>query len=708
MTTNIIKKASFLDSQTHTLKPYFRIGSQVSGEGGWFTDPRWWCESAERVLGPKPGRALINIPMRAESDEEQAYSVAFSPNGPAAAIKIGARVLIQRCWTDEHGSARAQPCFVGKVLEITHDAEEDTISVVAVDVRHELQPVRVIGRHVYNPPTGQVYYQQGWKAHFNPGGRPNCIHDLAGYPCFAPYPDYGIEGDEVPAYPEEGHHLVACYWTLGKIFEYLAVHYGPDSAVQTNFEWLPRCPSYVIWPYGLGASLDDDSQMNFDAGGGSRGTGSARAGREMILEGISILDAMQQILDGAGGYMLDVVPGDFSASGSFTATLSVVPTLYQSDSQATTLPMGQAGAALPNRAVVNGGSLTLSGENLVTRLGAASALVAIETMCEMPTGLEWSHTQARFDAWRQALAAITSEEQFEEVNQRFPDVACYLRLPSTFNFQAWTSQAGHSRAPIPRQVFPHLLSMVSNGSLDFAGMRYPIWFEVEVTTGNWQPLTPFNGLESLDNGNLHLPGPRSIDAPLRTWKVNSGNEFPPFNTVGGLADISMRNVRCCLAIPCDHRMTIAYKLTEDLMSGENAALSIGSSLDVEHIDPEHSRPEYLDLGDLYGLWLRQNSYPEPKSLSSQAPDLASAVDALRSDHDLMISHVARRLWQLGRLQKSGKLLFNGWLVGGCVPGTQIRSLAPVAGGPEFPIRSVIVGVRWVVGPEESATEVYLA
>ena len=706
MSSNIVKPPSSRLPDTQKLRAFFRIGSLLQGEGGWISDPNWWVQSCERVAGAD-STAIVIIPTKANSNEENVYSVALNPDGPLKHIKVGTRMIIKREWLNANGKAASQGTFVGKVVCPVPDLGDDTLAVHCTCARNELKDLRVIGRHIWNPDNSSSYYQQGWPAHFNKGNRPNCIFTPSGKPRFAPYPDKGLSRDsQVPVSPDLKSSTQACYWTLANICAYLAEHYGPDAAVQDAFPFLPRAPSWLVWDPNFAASIDQERQDNFNDGSGAGGqnVGRARNGREVRLEGMSILDALDTLLGMAGDYMTDLVPiFDENGDGDFKAQLTAVPMLYNDDKNAIDLPVGEFGATLQDRAVLSGGQIQLNGVSYLSRLSASSALVLIERLMESPGQLGWSHDDDRFTAWRRAIIDLGNDDQaFEEACQQYNDVAQFIRTEPGYNFQAGTDQEDMPLAAISRQPWPTLLSMLGNG-LDYAGLRYLIWIEVKVGS-TWTLATRFNGLESYDDGNIMVPQLRDLSANVRSWYAVSGNDYPPFDVAAdGGANLAMREIRATLDIPCDHRLTVAIKLAADLMSGPNAPESIGASPDADFIDPEHSRAGHMDLSDLFALWLRIDSWPEPKSISgvTAAEDFETAAKSalgFRNDTEFMQSVLRRELKRAGRLQKGGAPRFDGWLVGSLAPGMQVKNLAPVGGGAPFPLRACIRGLRWSTDP----------
>jgi hypothetical protein len=330
--------------------------------------------------------------------------------------------------------------------------------------------------------------------------------------------------------------------------------------------------------------------------------------------------------------------------------------------------------------------------------------------------MEYSHATERLESWKlEAGTGYTSETgtSVQRANRLYPDVMTYLRVLKSYNFQAGTAFAAYSRANIPRPMWPTLLSMMTEAvtgkgstsgdsdakrllrAQDFAGIRWQIQFEINTAGATWVPGPRFDALEVLDNGNVFVPVLREDNGTAKIWRLTD-----PANPVdaNGKLNITLRDVRATLVLPCDHGMTYAIRLASDNSTQNTDLLGIdgGNLPDADFIEPGYSRRHFIDLNPLYQLWLRVNSYPRAQSDGGTVvANKVSVQDALRSDMDLLQPHIRKSMEELGRLQKGGMLEYGGWLTAAYSIGTQIKSLIPVgASTSPFLIRTVIRGVCW--------------
>ena len=279
-----------------------------------------------------------------------------------------------------------------------------------------------------------------------------------------------------------------------------------------------------------------------------------------------------------------------------------------------------------------------------------------------------------------------------------------VRIVRTDNFMAGTSEANFPRAQISRPSLPHGLSQIPTAASDFAGVRWPIWVEIKVGS-TWTLAGKFDGLETLDTGVIHIPAVRELNATVRAFVDNGTPAAGALFSITGTparANISMRSIRMNLTIPCDHRQHFAYGSPKDA-PGEGAQVDrfklLKDAPDDIYIDPAYTRSGYLDLGNLYALWLRISSWPEPRSIGGvvQAPEKISALtagDALRNDLDMLKSHIRRRLLFDARVLRAGELYIDGLLCAVPLAGQQVKNLVPAGGGRPFPLNAVVTGTRW--------------
>jgi len=635
-----------------------------------------WDASRVRVTdvyipsGPKPGYAVIEI--RKVSDSRRANRVAFRQ--PWEAIQVGQRVVISRVTST--GTLKSFWC--GSVAAPACDIGKDSITVTCYDDRWLLQDIRIVGRFVVIPSTGALQWQQGWPAEFNPGGRPNMLLSKSKsgnvpIPGFAPYPDYGLSPDEAP--PENPADAAsgsvvgeskACYWTLSWIFRYLNYACGPwsGSGADTRFTGhkAPKtCPSVVQWTPGIAQWLDTEDAAWFDNGRGqgkAQAAGSNRKGRSISADGYALLDFMELLLATAGGYTLGWwMEGSQGNDGKKTSKsiLQVVRSIARGGGLGATAYVCR-GDSVSNLAIKTkywtGGNYREDATDLVTRSMGLGSLVKIERQMDtyVTVALEkrWSTDEQAALVARGNALSVASTDGMRALFAEFPNLFAAWKFKETYDFQAGTSESSMSRAQIPRPIMPYLLSWIGAQAYDYVAQRYPIRIEISVDDGStWATTTELTGLEVLDDGTIFMPTLRELTLAgmAGSWRW-IGEPY-----TWGAGTIAVNEIRCTLAIPCDHRIAAVTKLINSQLSEFD---DTHNSPDLNRISATLDRQDVLDLRGLYELWLRKDSYPVPQSQqATKAADKTTRANALRNDTEFLRSHVRRHMVFSGRLKRSG-------------------------------------------------------
>jgi len=710
-----VDASSGVDSAAERLLVKF-AGSSTSGSVSWTAQDAWYCESCTVKVGPKPSHAKIVVPC--QSGDETANMIAFDPTGPAQNIRIGTQCVVSKAWTSAAGASMSDVLFVGKVQLIEYDRDNDQLIIDAVDARADLREIYIVGRWVHVPADDEGHaaattYQQGWPAHFNPGGRPNCIFDgETQRPEFAPYPDYGLEGNEEPDMSAEDFSR-ASYWTLGRILTYLRNHYGPDATGVAQWPLLPKAPSWLIWPQDLGTAIDQEDVANFDSGlgQGTQNTGGARKGREVILEGYGLLESIDLLLSIAGGYSLAMTPRAKEGSGGsveFQNTLSVIKTRYTG--AGISIPYASSGRP-GGAAAITGGTFIEDGEDFVTSILGRSQLCFVErrfsTHDDDNNTLLPAWKTSRETEFKTAIISLgNTEEAYREACTLFPEVYTTWVVNSEYDFLADTPWTGYPRAKIARTPWPTQMSYMTDviGAQDYAGLRWPIYVEICTDEDTWTRGPLFDGLEIFDTGVIHLPVLRDLGAAVKVFEGDDGGTSTvPFSSTGGVAKIVVRDIRMNLAIPCDHG--VAWAVTAPGTEvGANSALTeiYEGNPDVERVDPNHARKKFVDLQQLYAAIYRTGSYYKPESCGGEA----SASEYVRNDLTLLKAHVRRLVYEENRLRKGGALRFDGHIVPFPL-GTAVASLKSTGKKP-FPVRAHLTGIRFTSsGGDQPATNTEL-
>lgn len=536
-----VASAGAVDSSAEVLVPKFARATE-SGNS-WEGSNSWWASEVNLNLGTTPGRATINIPINAGVVDEVANRVAFDPD-VVKEFKIGQRTSVEKRWTDANGKQRNRVVFVGYISHVSRDRGADALVLTAQDIRWRMKEVYIVGRYITNPEASSpvVSYQQGWAAHFNPGGRPNCLFTddpTAGSdalaPVFSPYPDFGIAPGETVPPPEDAPQSRATYWTLSNILQYLRIFWGPAATFDTNWPWLQGAPVELTWPEGLGSEIDKESVQVFDQAQGqaNQNKGTGRKGRDIVLEGVSLLDALELLFSTAGGWSLAISAKseDSDEEKSFTSVMSAVNTRFKGKGQK--IPYAGADQPAEGKALITGGSFLEDGDDYVSGMAGRSSLVFVEKRFDTQTADSFnaSHDVSRFDSWRKAILSLgNNAEAFREANILHPEVVTTWNLDADHDLYEGTGAVGKPLAAISRPPLPRQLSFMEVGaSSDFAGLAWPVYLEVLVD-GVFEIAGLFDGFGIFETGVVEFPAVRELGAPIRSWEAISGPGDPPFDT----------------------------------------------------------------------------------------------------------------------------------------------------------------------------------
>lgn len=710
--TVIARSAGQVDQKGEKLVPYF--GNQSTGV---LADSFWYARLVEDGEGSIPGRAEVVIRNGMNVVDQPANSIAWNPDGPGGSIKYNQDLVVFRNFTtkDADGNVKeaSELMFTGKVDdkdEWKQSEQLDELIVSASDARIELRKVRIIGRVIYA--NQSTLHFQLWPAHFNPGGRPNCIFDTSGRPWFAPYPDYGSDptNDENPPDPSAKSSSAACYWTLGNIMLYLYNLYGPNAPIPSSlsndlqyFPFISKVPPWIIWPDTFATGLDSEIQANFNAGIGQNFTavGSSRKGPDVNLNGMYLAgepgkEGVFDLLFGkAGGwtwtiqYGFDLDGSQTGTKGSITNTLQAIPSRYYSSDNAVDLPY-LAGGNVPGIKLITGGRVHRSSKDTCTRSLGMGGLVKVESQISTAAGggLVTSWTGTRYSAFLNDWIAYGGDETaFYTACSKYPEVLAFVQLDTTYNCNA-AEFIARPRAKIPRPIWPFLLSFQggATGARDSISKPYPIRVEVD-TVGDgsgWTVALETAVNEVLDNGQINVTTLRELPVAQDArkpgiWRFAAGKSFP----ITSPSDIVVNPIRFTAAIPLDERLMYAVRIASDQMNLTAAQLQAALPFfdtnsecpDSGEFDPTFSRTSFLELHALYERWIQSNSYPVPQSVSGST---AQNNAHLRDDKTLLQSHVRRDLREKFRLGMDGtSLIVPGGFVTSVKPGTLVRNLLPI-------------------------------
>lgn len=709
----------------------FRAESIAVEIGGIYAGPHAYA-SGFCPTGAAPGNAMITIPHPPAELARKAKTIALSLDGPAGKIPIGPQIVCKR---RNGGASPISECvFIGNVAVVQHDLDNDKLVVIGLDPRWRLWDVRVEGSFVISPKLVNAtashgdpdyYFKDGQPPIFNPGGRANGYRLPNGIKVFTPWADCSLKGDQVPGTPDDpetedvNEAVPLEYFSLGDIIDYLWYFYGPDAAIEAllpNFPWLKKCPSDIVWPRGLASVVDDASQENFNEGRGSgnQKKGGARKGREVNLDGVSVLDSIQQMLETAGAWTLAIGAelDDREGSGKIEALtpLSIVPSRFQHSIMGATLEVASGGQAQTTltRPMIQGGQFIENGADFINRTAGAGDRVRIERRASMdvtPVQMRVRWDESGSLGARKRMAQDPTPRGMANAFMEYESYLADYELDGDWDFQEGTDQEGRSRLPAPRAVLPRLLSWMSsiNGPRDMAALQYSIRIEYK-DGATWKPGPELDGLDILDDGGIRIPRLRQ---DMLNWHWTNGIPFE-VGPDGGVL-ITERKIRMTLAIPCDHR-TAALAAVPWKMTGSFANAEPVVCLDIARLDMELDRVGFKNLRGLYREWRRKDSWVLAESLFSgitAAEDKATADNPLVSDMAMLRAHVRHSLEMSARVRKGGVLVIPKRICMAWPPGTQISEFVHVGGaldGKRYPAWMAIASRYWSNEPGQTRTE----
>ncbi|MCK6471404.1 MAG: hypothetical protein L6R28_06630 [Planctomycetes bacterium] len=683
----------------------------VGNVGGIYVGDAASYEEIVLRTGSEPSHAIIGIPITPGVDDEMAGSIfdteidQYIRHGERGRVDIVAASGI-----DGLG-------FAGSVCDVYRDIGNGSIAVRMIDDRRFMRNVKIVGAHVWNVIGSAYAYINSMPAHFNPGGRPNCIFGPDGEPYFSPWPDFGLDSDEAPPEPTDGHTSKACNWTIGNIFRYLRKHHGPGATRPAKYAYLSTCPDTIVWPDTISASLDADAVANFDQGveQPQQFRGSGRKGREFYAEGYDLNSVISLLLETAGGWTWWLAPQVTEAddgSSTIENIFELVPSRYPGGGD-TLFYQRQSDSSDEMRALITKGGWGENSEDFRSTAIVAGETIFAENRVDSRTVADGgtytlipAWTTARYDAFRQR---VLEDQELDDAFKLFPEVLTTWKLASDYEFHngIGCALAGWPRAALPRQLLTKLLSYMGpdNGPTDYATMRFPISFEFLGASGSWASADEFNGLRVLDDGRIYVPGLR-ING--KSWRWTS-TDFADDGS--GKANMTVQPIRFSCAIPTDHRLISVAELSgntvlQDVDDDQDMLLyeTVEDMPDADRITPYLKLVHYVDAADLYKCWLRStstnaanNSWPRPESLNPAegSPNArVSLISALRSDADMQQAHARKALYDGGRLKGRGELIYEGWLVGSMRPGLSVANLVSSDGTTTMPVRKVITEVRF--------------
>lgn len=263
--------------------------------------PGRYCSTIVQCAGANPSYALVGIPLKeaiGPGKWDQSGYVALRRTGPAGEIKLFARAS---CGYLE--GSNSVTLMNGWVVYHSHFLKQDSMVTAVFDDRAIMSYYTLFGRMTYEPDSsgsGAKHYFISSPEDpliFNPGGHGNILDTPFGIR-LAPGQRYGYvaSGEYDPAdEPAEGKATSKTRQaTVRDMLSYLRdfvydTGKRPPLGQDFGLTELPR--KYIKWPKTLGANIKEN-----------------RTPRDIDLDGLDLLSALQKIVRSAGPYDIHLEP----------------------------------------------------------------------------------------------------------------------------------------------------------------------------------------------------------------------------------------------------------------------------------------------------------------------------------------------------------------------------------------------------------------
>ena len=681
--------------------PYI-ANMSVGGTGASYgTYPKAYCTRVMDQLGPQQSEAQIFIPLDSKINEISP-SVA-GVNGNASKIKIGSPAYVQGI-----GNAGSVEIFTGSVIDISHNLKSDTIIIDLACPKYDLEAIQFLGSFWIDNSNTITYREVPLS--INPGGMPNMARGSDGFPYMCPTNWNLADGEEPKDVLELAPGSVkAGYGTTKAVLQYMQNCFSTTNIAlaRASYPAYPALPPTVNWYSDFADIINNALQYNGSGGAAF----NLRKGRTGTFDGVPILTAINQWVEGGGPFTVAVLPDiivEDSGATDNNCKIQIVYSKYYYNSGITIIRGEEDGK-------VNAGNIKFSGRALYTNVQIAGEPKFIET--RLATDASNLGTNGLVCAWDAELISAleadivaylnsyggTPQSVFNILVQKpqYNKIGQAYQIAGNYNFQAGTTEDGYPIYSAGRFILPHLLTSALSGTADTSYAKLTsfaqIAWEWSVDGTSWIPadLSITSGLELWADGTIWVPGFRSAG---KTYGV-TGHIIPGTSTYDTVT-ITSYFIRATVAIPCDRRLTSSYVNGQDTFCNADFKTTIG---DESRIFPSFSRSYYANASS-YHRWERHDSWPTPQSVqgSTQATD----NNSLRDDSNLLSGHALLRLKDVGRLSHTGLLTMPGLCF--TIPvGTPIHALQNPDGS-LFVIDAIVRKIVWNSTEKEQTTEFELS
>jgi hypothetical protein len=263
--------------------------------------PGRFCSVITQCAGANPSYAMVGIPLKeaiGPGKWDQSGYVALRRTGPAGEIKLMARAS---CGYME--GSQSITLMNGWVVYHTHFLKQDSMVTAVFDDRAIMTFYTCFGRMTYEPDSSGSAGKHFFISNpsdalvFNKGGHGDCMDTPFGKR-FAPGHRYGhlATGDYDPSdEPAEGHATSKTRkWTVKDILAYLRDMFydtGNRPPLCQDFGLLDLPRKFIKWPKSLGNNIKEN-----------------RTPRDLDLDGLDLLTALQKVVRYAGPYDIHLEP----------------------------------------------------------------------------------------------------------------------------------------------------------------------------------------------------------------------------------------------------------------------------------------------------------------------------------------------------------------------------------------------------------------
>lgn len=419
--------------------------------------------------------------------------------------------------------------FVGIVTDYEYDLSAETCRVTVSEIaRWHMGRIGLYGAYAFKVNAGSTVWIDDYLPVFNADGHADQYLDSddARHGAFINHDRNSLDGVAI-----DGTKPYAGYWRLSDIWDYLRECYalvGSPGAVHTDKYLIWEIANQPTWP-GLPWLAADSA-------------GNANMARNFAMGGLSLAEAIDQVVTKAGGYDWHCEWDDTEHKYRLCAWSAQTG---NGDSQDYT--RGQPGNEMGESTVpeVTSGTLRVSVDDARTQVKALGARKRFEISVNTTDGhIEPGWTSAIQTTYNAASDADKASTKYQSVYQRFV-------IKDTIDWSAFFGSAYYFEGRRP--WLPHLLSKVSavddSGVAAQARLRVTAW---RYKSAAWEQMPDGVSVQLHKDGSIQFRGKAEGDDTRWLEQPASAGLYP---------------VKITLAIEADERLSTTTDPLTDIPSG---------------------------------------------------------------------------------------------------------------------------------------------